>query len=64
MSADITNIVIGQSCFHGLLRSMQALQRENEMNDIRLKSHENRIDDLEQYFKMDNVIISGVVDQH
>ena len=30
------------------------------MKDIRIKTHENRIYDLEQYSKMDNVIISSL----
>ena len=60
MSDDINNIVKGQSCIQDLLRTMQALQRENKMKDIRIETLENRIDDLEQYSKIDNVIISGL----
>ena len=60
MSDDITKNFKGKSCIQDLLRTIQALQKENEMKDIRIKTHENRIDDLEQYSKMDNVIISGL----
>ena len=34
------------------------------MKDIRIKTLENGIDDLEQYSKMDNIVISGVNVQH
>ena len=60
MSDDITKIVKAQSCIQDLLKTIQALQKENEMKDIMIKTLENRIDDLEQYSKMDNVIISGL----
>ena len=60
MSDDITKIVKGQSCIQDLLRTIQALQKENEMKDIRIKMLEDRIDDLEQYSKMDNLVISGL----
>ena len=43
MSDDITKIVKGQSCIQDLLKTIQALQKENEMKDIRIKTLENRI---------------------
>ena len=49
MSDDITKIVKAQSCIQDLLKTIQALQKENEMKDIWIKTLENRIDDLEQY---------------
>ena len=60
MSDDIAKIVKGQSCIQDLLKTIQSLQKQNEMKDINIKTLENRIDDLEQYSKMDNVIISGL----
>ena len=64
MSDDITKIAKGQSCIQYLLKTIQALQRENEMKDIRIKMLENRIDDLEQYSKIDILVISGLEVQY
>ena len=55
-SDDITKIVKGQSCIQDALQTIQALQKENEMKYITMKTLENRIDYLEQYSKMDNLI--------
>ena len=60
MSDDMTKIVEGLSCIQDLLRTIQALQKKYEMKNIRVKTLENRIDDLEQYSKMDNLVISGL----
>ena len=60
MSDDITKNFKGQSCIQDLLKTIQALQKGNEMKDIRIKTLENKIDDLEQYSKMDNLVISGL----
>ena len=37
MSDDITKIVKDQSCIQDLLKTIQALQKENEMKGIRIK---------------------------
>ena len=58
MSDDITTIAKGQFCIQDLLKTIQELQ--NELKDIRIETLENRIDDLEQYSKMDNLVISGL----
>ena len=40
-SDDITKIVKGQSCIQDVLKTMHALQKENEIKDIRIKTLEN-----------------------
>ena len=56
MSDDITNIVNCQFCIQDLLITIQALQKENEMKHIRIMRLEDRINDHEQYSKMDNYL--------
>ena len=58
MSDDVTKLVKGQSCIQDLLKIIQALK--NEMKDIRIKTLEKKIDDLEQYSKMDTLNLSGL----
>ena len=58
-SDDITKLVKGNSCIQDLLKTIQASKKEIKMKNISIKTPEKRIDDLEQYSKKDNLLISG-----
>ena len=55
MSMDIAQLIHGQNTLNNFLSTIQILQKEK----IEIKELEKRVIDLEQYSKMDNLIISG-----
>ena len=57
MSIDIAQPLYGQNALNNLLSTIQILQKRKK-NFFR-KELEKRVNDLEQYSKMDNLIISG-----
>ena len=42
------------------MQTISKLQRDNKLKDEKIVSLENRLDDLEQYSKNDNVVITGL----
>ena len=59
MRMDITQLLHGQNSLNSLLSTIQILQKENKEKNVKIKELEKRVNDLEQYSKMDNLIISG-----
>ena len=55
MSMDIAHLLHGQNTLNNLLSTIQILQKEN---NLKIKELEKRVNDLEQYSMMDNLIIS------
>ena len=58
MSMDIAQLLHGQNSLNSLLSTIQILQKENKEKNLKIKELEKRVNDLEQYSKMDNLIIS------
>ena len=64
MADDITKLARGQSCFKDLLITIQVLQKENDVENLWIKTLEKRIDDLEQYSIWGNMILSRLNVHH
>jgi len=47
-----------------IAQEIKELRRQNEEKDKRINELENRLDDLEQYSRQDNIIITGFNYQH
>ena len=60
LSMDIAQLLHGQNTSNNLLSTIQTLQKENKETNFKIKELEKRVIVLEQYSKMDNLIISGV----
>ena len=56
MSMDIAQLLHGQNALNSLLST---IQKENKGKKLKIKELQKRVNDLEQYSKMDNLIISG-----
>ena len=59
MSMDIAQLIHGKNTLSNLLSTIQILQKENKEKIVKSKELEIRVIDLEQYSKMDSLIISG-----
>ena len=59
MSMDIAQLLHGQNTLNNLLSTIQISQKGKKEKKIKIKELEKRVNDLEQYSKMDNFIISG-----
>ena len=59
MSIDIAQLLHRQNALNSLLSTIQILQNGNKEKNLKIKELVKRVNDLEQYSMMDNLIISG-----
>lgn len=64
MSGEIATIVKQQKTIMGLMGEIQELKRLNEEKDKKINMLETRVEDLEQYSRINDVIISGLDTRH
>ena len=61
MSEELTNISNGQRTIMNLVGEIKDLKKKNEDQEKKIDFLENRVSDMEQYSRMNNVIITGLV---
>lgn len=64
MSGEISKVAKQQSKLLGLMEEVRELKLTIKEKDKRIGDLERRVDDLEQYSRMDDLIISGVTTRH
>lgn len=64
MSGEISKVAKQQSKLLGLMEEVRELKLTIKEKDKRIGDLERRVDDLEQYSRMDDLIISGLTTRH
>ena len=64
MSAELTKVSVQQKQIIELIKEVQELKKESIEKDKTIKLLENRVADLEQYSRMNDVIVSGLKTRH
>ncbi|CAJ1081219.1 hypothetical protein DPX16_5388 [Xyrichtys novacula] len=60
MSSDITNLMKQNTTITGLLTEIKLLKTKNMEQEKKIAFLENRVSDLEQYSRMNDVVVSGL----
>ena len=64
LSAEVAKISAQQTIIMNLMGEIHTLKKKNMEKDTKITLLENRVDDLEQYSRMNDLIISGLRTKH